>query len=122
MNMIDAATYFLTLIAITLAPGPVVLMLMVRAASNDILGALAFGIGFAIGGLIIISAVCFGLSAWLTAVPEFFEYSKYIMMAYIIWLAIGIWKGQFDMNSDCEAKKGSMFPSIGAGQIGRTHV
>lgn len=115
MNISDYTSYFLTLIAIALAPGPVVLMLMVRAATNDMLGALGFGIGFAIGGLAIITAVCFGLSTWLTAVPEVLEYSKYVMMAYILWLARGIWKGGFDMNGTCEIEKRGVLPSVGAG-------
>lgn len=115
MNAPDYFSYFLTLVAITLAPGPVVLMLMVRAATNDTRGALGFGVGFGLGGLIIISAVCFGLSHWLTAVPEVFEYSKYVMMAYILWLARNIWKGGFDLSGACEVEKRGILPSIGAG-------
>lgn len=116
MNVADLTTYFLTIIAIAIAPGPVVLMLIVRAAGNDIRGAMGFGFGYAIGGLIIISAVCFGLSAWLTAVPEVFEYSKYVLMAYILYMARGIWKGGFDMSrQDCDTKKRSLSASIFAG-------
>ncbi len=115
MNSADYFSYFLTLIAISLAPGPVALMLMARSATKDTGGALCFGVGFAIGGLLIIAAVCFGLSAWLTAVPEVFEYSKYAMMAYILWLARGIWKGGFDMNGTLDLKKSGAVSSIFAG-------
>jgi threonine/homoserine/homoserine lactone efflux protein len=90
-------------------------MLMVRAATNDTRGALGFGVGYAIGGLLIIAAVCFGLSAWLTAVPEEFEYSKYVIMAYILWLASGIWEGGFDMNGTVDVEPRRVLPSIGAG-------
>ncbi len=117
MNLSDFTSYFMTLVAISLAPGPVVLMLMVRAAGNDMRGAIGFGLGYAVGGLIIITAVCFGLSAWLTAAPEVFEYSKYAMMAYILWLARGIWKGGFDMNGTCEAEKRGIILSVGAGLV-----
>lgn len=115
MSVADYSSYFLTLIAIALAPGPVALMLLVRAATNDIRGALGFGIGFAIGGLIIISAVCFGLSHYLTAIPEVFEYSKYAMMAYILWIARSIWKGGFDMTATCDVARRGILPSIGTG-------
>ncbi|MCR9139792.1 MAG: LysE family transporter [Alphaproteobacteria bacterium] len=115
MTFADSLSYFITLVAIAIAPGPVVLMLMVRAASNDVKGATGFGLGFALGGVIIISAVCFGLSAWLTSAPLVFEYSKYVMIAYILWLARGTWKGGFDMNADCDAARGSVFCSLGAG-------
>lgn len=117
MSYADTFSYFMTLVAIALAPGPVVLMLMVRAASNDAKGAIGFGFGFALGGVLIICAVCFGLSVWLTAVPQVFEYSKYVMMAYILWMARGIWKGGFDMNGACDAPQRSIISSIGAGLI-----
>ena len=38
--------------------------LLVRSASKDVSGAAGFGLGFALGGVIIITAVCFGLGAW----------------------------------------------------------
>lgn len=57
MSYSDIASYFVTLIAITLAPGPVALMLIVRSASNDISGAVGFAMGFALGGLLITAAV-----------------------------------------------------------------
>lgn len=98
MSYADTLSYFLTVFVLAIAPGPVVLMLIVRSASNDIKGAAGFGLGYAIGGVIIITAVCFGLSAWLTSVPEVFEYTKYIMMAYILWVAIDIWKGSVDLS------------------------
>lgn len=115
MSYSDTISYFITLVAIAIAPGPVVLMLLVRAASNDVKGAAGFGLGFTLGGVIIISAVCFGLSAWLTSAPFIFEYSKYVMVAYILWLARGIWNGGFDLNADCKTDGCSMLSSMGAG-------
>lgn len=115
MSFSDLSSYVLTLIAITLAPGPVALMLIVRSASKDTRGAVGFGAGFALGGLIIISAVCLGLGAWLTAVPEVFAYGKYVMMAYILWLAYGLWKGGFDLTGDCETNGRSIVGAVGAG-------
>jgi len=115
MSFADSFSYFVTLVAIAIAPGPVVLMLMVRAASNDVKGATGFGIGFAIGGVVIITAVCFGLSAWLTSAPVIFENSKYVMIAYILWLARGIWKGGFDLNATCETGANSLISSMVAG-------
>lgn len=115
MTYADLTSYFVTLVAIALAPGPVFLMLMVRAASKDTVGALGFGFGYALGGVGIISAVCFGLGAWLTAVPEVFEYSKYAMVAYIAWVARGIWLGGFDLNGNCEAARRPIWRSVGAG-------
>ncbi len=115
MSLVDTISYFVTLLAIAVAPGPVVLMLMVRAASDDTRGASAFGFGYALGGVIIITAICFGLGAWLTAVPEVFEYSKYAMLAYFIYLAQGIWKGKFDMNAECKTGSCTFLSSVVAG-------
>ena len=115
MSFADSFSYFITLVAIAIAPGPVVLMLLVRAASNDVKGATGFGVGFALGGVIIISGVCFGLGAWLTSAPIVFEYSKYVMIAYILWLARSIWKGGFDLNGSCETGAGTVISSMSAG-------
>ncbi len=115
MSIVDMLSYFTTLVVIAVAPGPVVLMLMVRSASSDVAGAAGFGLGFAIGGVLIISAVCFGLSIWISSVPEIFEYSKYVMMAYILWVASGVWKGRFNMNGACETKRSSISSSLVAG-------
>lgn len=117
MSFTDTFSYFIALVAIAMAPGPVVLMLMVRAAGNDARGATAFGFGFSIGGLVIVSAVCFGLGKWLTAVPEVFEYSKYLMLAYFIYLARNIWNGGFDMSGTCKAANRSTGASIVAGLV-----
>jgi threonine/homoserine/homoserine lactone efflux protein len=115
MNIADISSYFMTGFVLVIAPGPVILMLLVRAASSDLSGALSFGLGYTIGGLIIISVVCFGLSAWLTSAPLVFEYSKYAMMAYILWLARDIWNGGFVLTGECVVAKRSMFRSIVAG-------
>ena len=117
MSFADTLSYFAALVAIAIAPGPVVLMLMVRAASNDAKGAVGFGFGFAMGGVLIITAVCFGLGTWLTAAPQVFEYSKYVMMAYFIYLANGIWKGGFDLNGSCDVENKSVLSSVIAGLI-----
>ncbi|MFK7877575.1 MAG: LysE family translocator [Paracoccaceae bacterium] len=105
MSCADTFSYFLTVFVLAIAPGPVVLMLIVRSASNDIRGAVGFGLGYSIGGVAIITAVCFGLSGWFTTVPELFEYSKYAMMAYIFWLAFDIWKGGVDIGQDDSGSK-----------------
>jgi len=115
MLFFDMISYYVTLVAIAVAPGPVVLMLIVRAASKDTIGAAGFGFGYALGGVLIITAVCFGLGAWLTAVPEVLTYSKYVMVAYFVWMARGIWKGGFDLNGNCDIKRRSIWSSMGAG-------
>lgn len=115
MSFPETFSYFVTLIAIALAPGPMLLLLMTRAASNDVKGAISFAFGAALGSLSIITAVCFGLSAWLTEVPEVLAYSKYLMLAYILWIARDIWKGSFDMNASAQGPRSGMALAVAAG-------
>ena len=115
MLLSDAGSYFITLVAIALAPGPVALVLIARSASRDVSGALSFGLGFAAGGIVIISGVCFGLAAWLTAVPEVFGYSKYVMLAFILWMALDIWKGGVTLSVDQDIRRARLLPSFGTG-------
>ncbi|MFT5043731.1 MAG: threonine/homoserine/homoserine lactone efflux protein [Porticoccaceae bacterium] len=60
-------------------------MLIVRSASKGVLGAFGFGIGYALGGVIITSVVCFGLGRWLTAVPDILSSLGAGILTCFIW-------------------------------------
>lgn len=115
MSLFDIASYYLTLVTIAIAPGPMLLLLMTRAASNDVKGAIGFAVGAACGSLAIISVICVGLSAWLTEFPAALKYSKYLMLAYILWIARDMWKSGFDMTSAQTPRRGGVALSIVAG-------
>ncbi|MEP1535390.1 MAG: LysE family transporter [Paracoccaceae bacterium] len=115
MSYSDAMSYFITVVAIALAPGPCALVLLVRSARQDLSGAIGFGFGYALGSLIIVTAVCFGLGLWITAVPEFFQYSKHVMLTYILWLAWGIWHGSVSLDDAKGADKSGLTGAIAAG-------
>lgn len=115
MTYADILSYSFTLFILAIAPGPCILVLLIRAASNDLKGAVGFGIGYSIGGVAIITAVCYGLAMWLTTSPEIFTYSKYVMLAYILFLARGIWLGSFDLNQNEVCKRSSFFSAMTAG-------
>lgn len=115
MSVLDAFAYYLTLITIALAPGPMLLLLMTRAASNDIKGAVGFAFGAALGSLVIITAVCFGLSTWLAEAPDVLIYSKYVMLAYILWIARDMWKGGFDLNGAVSPQRSGVALALVAG-------
>jgi len=115
MTFADTFSYYITLITIAVAPGPMLLLLMTRAASNDIKGAVGFALGAAFGSLTIITAVCFGLSVWLTEVPAVLAYSKYVMLAYIFYIAWDIWQGGFDMNGTVQTRRSGFGLAVVAG-------
>ena len=117
MPLSDAFSYFVTVVAIALAPGPCALVLLVRSARKDLVGALGFGFGYAVASVSIVAAVCFGLGAWLTAVPWFFDYSKYLMLAYILWLAWGIWHGAVDLKARDTEPQSSKWGAMTAGVL-----
>lgn len=115
MTFADSLSYFITLVAIAVAPGPMLLLLITRAASNDVKGAIGFAFGAALGSLSIVTAVCFGLSVWLSEVPEILAYSKYVMLAYIFWIARDIYKGGFDMNGEIKQARSGFGLAVVAG-------
>lgn len=115
MSYADTFSYYIALITIAIAPGPMLLLLMTRAASNDVKGAVGFALGAALGSLTIITAVCLGLSVWLTEIPEILAYSKYVLLAYIVWIARDIWNGGFDMTSAVSPKRSGFYLAVGAG-------
>ncbi len=39
------------------------------------------------------------------------------MLAYVFWIAHGIWKGGFDMNGECEFEGRGILASVGAGLV-----
>ena len=102
MQLSDATLYVTTLFVLTLTPGPLVLMLMVRAASNDTRGAIGFGLGVAAGDVVIIVLICLGLSSWLGTLPGFDDLSKGALLVYVGWLAGSVWNGEFDLSANAK--------------------
>jgi len=100
MSLVDIFSYYTALVAIAIAPGPLMILLMTRAASNDLSGAIGFAFGTALGSLTLLSAVCFGMSVWLADLPEVLNYSKFLMILYILWVAYGMWRNGLDLSRE----------------------
>ena len=117
MTMADTFSYFVAVIAIAIAPGPVALVILVRAASRDTFGALGFGLGYSLGGIVIVGAVCFGLATWFSTFPALFTYTPYIMFAYLLWISARMWFGSVDLTNEDGVKRRSLSKSITAGVL-----
>lgn len=91
MQLNDLAAYTSILVALTLAPGPMIAVTISRSLSKDVTGALAFILGVAAGDLLIIVMICGGLGTWLQSVPAMFAIAKFASLLYLLHIAYGLW-------------------------------
>jgi threonine/homoserine/homoserine lactone efflux protein len=55
---------------------------------------MSFAAGLCLGDVIAVCAVAMGLGFWAETRPELFAIAKYVGVAYLLWLAIGIWNAK----------------------------
>jgi threonine/homoserine/homoserine lactone efflux protein len=117
MPVSDIFSYFVTFFAIAAAPGPLMLILLTRATASDVKGSIGFAFGATLGSVLIISAVCLGLSAWFADNPDALWFSKYLMLAYMLWIARDVWRGGFNMRQSAQPQNTGIVKAVGAGLI-----
>ena len=92
MDLATLSLYILAVAAVTMIPGPTMLL----ALNNGALGGkriAACGIaGAALSDLILIAAVGCGLGAILIASEQLFTLVKWVGVAYLMYLAYGLWR------------------------------
>ena len=86
------SAYFLTVLAVTAAPGPLVAVLAARTLARDRGGAVAFATGICFGDVLVVALICAGLGPWVQAKPELFDAAKWVGAAYLFWLATRMWR------------------------------
>jgi threonine/homoserine/homoserine lactone efflux protein len=91
MDHAPLIAYVTALAALTAAPGPIMAVVVARAVGRDGWGAAAFAAGLCLGDVLAVCAIALGLGFWAEAKPELFSLVKYIGVAYLLWLAVGIW-------------------------------
>lgn len=91
MEVTALVTYVAALGALTLAPGPLMAVLVARSASQDRAGACALAIGMCVGDVLVILAICAGFGIWLQAHPEIFTVGKYAGAGLLLWMAFRMW-------------------------------
>ena len=116
MQFNDAFLYMVTLVTLTLAPGPLVLFLLLRATANDRIGALGFGLGVALGDIAVIAAICFGLGVWAQSASWFSSAAEVGLLLYFGWLAANLWNGGFNLVAEDGVGVGTgIFAAVAAG-------
>ena len=114
MNYVAIMPYFAAVAALTAAPGPLMAVLVVRSAGRDSKGAAAFAAGLCAGDVLAAIAVALGIGVWAQSKPELMMLGKYLGVAYLLWLAIGLWNKRSGP-ACANRQKESWLASAGAG-------
>ena len=114
MDYTTMLPYFTAVVALTAAPGPLMAVLVVRSLQSDSKGAAAFAAGLCAGDVLAVFAVALGIGVWAQGRPELLSLAKYLGVAYLLWLAVGMWNGRSGTVS-AEIRASSWFGSACAG-------
>lgn len=112
MTTPDIFTYLVLLISMTLAPGPLMAVTIARTLGKDVSGAVAFGVGIAIGNVMIILGVRAGFGVWLSSMPDLLEYAKFLGLAYLMWIAYDMWFNTCEMDGQPAKRTGGRGAAI----------
>lgn len=115
MGYVDIAAYFFMLASMTLAPGPLIAIIIARTLNKDTAGAIAFGSGIALGDVIVICLICAGLGTWVQSVPYLFDIGKALAVCYVLWIAKCIWFGASDGGLQSKKRTGKLPMAVAAG-------
>lgn len=114
MDYLAFGPYFLALFAYAISPGPLMAVLVARSLGNDWKGATAFAAGLCLGEVIAVVAVVFGIGIWAQTNPELLSIAKYLGIAYLLWLAVKMWRDRSGVAS-AETQKAGWLTSASAG-------
>lgn len=114
MDYTSLAAYFLALTVFLVAPGPLMAVLIGRSIGSDSRGAVAFAAGLCTGNVLVASAVVMGAGLWAAGRPELLSLAKYAGVAYLLWLAMGMWNTDANLKSRRQVR-GGWLASVSAG-------
>ena len=92
MDYLAFGPYFLALVAYAASPGPLMAVLVARSLGHDWKGATAFAAGLCLGEVIAVIGVVLGIGIWAQTQPELLALAKYLGVAYLLWLALKMWR------------------------------
>jgi threonine/homoserine/homoserine lactone efflux protein len=86
--------YIVTCFAVTVTPGPTMLLALANGASGSWRIAGMGILGAALSDLLLIGAVSVGLGTLLAASETVFSAVKWVGVLYLVWLAVQLWRHQ----------------------------
>jgi threonine/homoserine/homoserine lactone efflux protein len=105
MDYAALVPFFLASTIFLVAPGPLMAVLIARSLGRDVQGAAAFATGLCVGTLLIVSAIALGVGIWAEGNPELLSLVKYVGVAYLLWLAVGMWKDRSGITAKAGQKQ-----------------
>ena len=114
MDYTAVALYVVAVVAYTASPGPLMAVLVSRTLGKDAKGAMALAFGFFVADVMAVLAVVLGIGVWAASRPDLLSFGKYLGVAYLLWLAVGMWNSQ-TAKTNSETPKSSSFASFSAG-------
>lgn len=114
MDYASIAFYVVAVVAYNVSPGPLMAVLVSRSVGHDSKGAMALALGYCLGDVVVVSAIIFGVGIWAASKPELLAFGKYLGVAYLLWLAVGMWKCSAAAATSEQGKTG-WFASMTAG-------
>jgi homoserine/homoserine lactone efflux protein len=94
MTLSTLMLYTITCFAVTITPGPTMLLALANGTSRS-WRVVGMGIlGAALSDLLLIGAVSIGLGALLAASEAIFSVVKWVGVLYLIWIAVQLWHNQ----------------------------
>ncbi len=88
----DPWLFAASLLIFNLTPGPDLLFTLTRTLQHGVRAGVAAAFGIGAGCLVHTTAAAFGLAALLAASAEAFTLLRWIGAAYLLWLAIGLFR------------------------------
>jgi homoserine/homoserine lactone efflux protein len=94
MTLATILLYTITCFAVTVTPGPTMLLALANGISRSRRVAGMGILGAALSDLLLIGAVSIGLGAVLATSEAIFSAVKWIGVLYLVWLAVQLWRNQ----------------------------
>jgi threonine/homoserine/homoserine lactone efflux protein len=85
-------TYAAAHAVVTVAPGPIMAVVITRTLTGDIDGAAGFTAGVCLGKVIAILAISVGIGVWAADSAQLLGFFQFAGAAYLLWLAAQMWQ------------------------------